>query len=80
MGRTASIARGGGFGFRSVRRVRNSDPRSYRHSRPIAESGGGQRRSLAQETDGTPPGQGEQHVVGTVAVVIHAHGLLQRVF
>ena len=39
----------------------------------IAESGGGQRRPLANQADGAAPGQGEQHVEGTVAVVVYAH-------
>ena len=40
----------------------------------IAEPGGGQRRSLADHNDGAAPGQGEQHVVGAVAIVVHPHG------
>ena len=34
---------------------------------------------LAQQADGAAPGQGEQHVVGTVAVVVHAHRVVVRV-
>ena len=42
----------------------------------IAEVGTGQRRSLAQDSNGAAPGQGEQHVVGTLAVVVHSHGIV----
>ena len=45
----------------------------------VAEVGSGQRRSLPNEADGAAPGQGEQHVVGTAAVVVHAHGVALRV-
>ena len=42
----------------------------------IAEPGRGQGRSLANQADGAAPRQGEQHVVGTVAIVVHAHGVV----
>ena len=44
----------------------------------VAESGAGQRRTLAQQADGAASGQGEQHIVGAVAVVVYAHGPLVR--
>ena len=34
---------------------------------------------MANETDGAAPGQGEQHVVATLAVVVRAHGIAVRV-
>ena len=45
----------------------------------VAEPGRGQGRSLANHADGAATGQGEERVVGAVAVVVHAHGLLVRV-
>ena len=45
----------------------------------VAESGRGQGRSLAQQANGAATGQGEEHVVGTTAVVVHAHRVIVRV-
>ena len=42
---------------------------------PVAQVCRGQRRTLAQQAHRAAPGQGDQHVVGTLAVVVHPHRL-----
>ena len=48
-------------------------------TQPVAQVETGQSRSLADDADGASSRQGEQQVVGAVAVVVHPHGVPARV-